>query len=1755
LCGEKQPGETLFDRYKRQHKCCPDCDTVLAADSLYCPNCASRYYQTTTKHPKEVIMKNKLLLSLLLVPSFLAGMISVTVSAAESSAPVPLAPVGESKENPILISTMDQLITEMEKNVGAPTYYKLTEDVSHETDIETTLFGSELMTDDDGYETVRTPVMAQCVVGTGKKFLELDGYDIHYKNNVNFNHSDNSYYAKSNSKYKYDSLTFFHLGDGCDLTVTNTTGDDAQVWYDGWMHNRTNFSDGPNYIYTAVRDVFRVESGAELSVSNTDIKAGRNRKIWMVHSFYLDKDDETNFIPSLTWDGYAYEQIYGSAIVANGGKVTINGGYIEGRGGYRNQFNVTGVKEWDTDGVSNLFGDFITEHMLENCLSKRGTKAAVQIAGEGSTVIINDGEFWGCGGADVIGINTLNGGSVKEYTLRINAGTFDTSKTDKERVPDRNAGTVNNGPWPLSAGNFSLWANCRCIRDTLRGDIGIPAVDGYGNNVFNTRMLHVYIDEEDAEHECIKNADLDFSNKSDSDTIIVKPREEMSYSFSDTNIKQDYLDRNLFDLYAYSKGECVADGFTLYHGPGESPTFYFSAESHYDMTDEDNPYFDRAYLVICKWVLYEEDKNGNLLNSYERVSAPFHTEQKNGHTVYNFKIPLSYFPRYSGVEFDENNKYYMVAYLEERFDGIVHSYVTKSYTNGVFRDVKDGVYDGIFDYYYRYGMDIVYDTDYCGSFATSGAEVTYSNAVYNSEPVLTFNDAFSKLKGSKIYQWQVLENGEWIDYGNSRISPELAVEVLLYHRDLTGKQVRMKITSYDGIYKDALYSNVCTVQKDQNTLWPTIGVFDWYEDPNNDGKYILKTNSYNDALEWLIYPYDSDRDLSTLDWSKAKAEPVFDNLEIGVYFVYARFKETTDYEAGTEIGYSKVVAGNYVAPTGTNILYNEKPVNEIFVKLNETFELTVGPVPDNATLNSTNVTRWIPDTENVDMLMVLNNGTPEFFDSEVRGRTISFITTELGYITFNAVTPLADGSNSIETITVRVVPENYVPYTVSVVNRGSEVQEGGSFIPQLSLHARVEMLTQRRASKFEAEDLTVDSLRAQLQSDTIKKQLRDRLTWALVEPIPQIGRPPYTESTNKASINTKTGEITLKDAANPGNVISFVGILDDPYLGRITIPGSITVVAAPEEEVHTCDYEGFSVIENDLEKHYRICTCGNKITEAHEYTAYTIREATSESDALYGYICACGHSYEAELEGTARPHTHSLIYTYDLTQHWQICDGEDCPETDLATAKQDHSFVSKGTNDEGKELFVCSTCGAIKLDSSIAVSIISQPKDAAAPIGSVAKVTLTAAGDGLTYKWYFKNKGATKFTYTDSFKSNTYSVSMNDARDGRQIYCVVTDVYGNSVTSDTVTLHIAASVVTQPKSVVAASGATAKVTVKAAGDGLTYKWYFKNKDASTFKLTTSFTGNTYTAVMNDTRDGRQIYCVITDKYGNSVKTDTVTLIMGNTVKIAAQPKNAVAASGKKASVKVNATGDGLTYKWYFKNADAAKFKLTTSFTGNTYTAVMNDTRDGRQVYCVITDKYGNSVKTDTVTLIMGNTVEIVAQPENAVAASGEKASVKVNATGDGLTYKWFFKNKTMTNFVESTSITSDTYTVNKMTSLRDGRQIYCVITDKYGNSVKTDTVTLIMGNAVEIVAQPENAVAASGEKASVKVYATGDGLTYKWFYKNKTMTNFVESTSITSDTYTVNKMTSLRDGRQIYCVITDKYGNSVTTNTVILTQI
>ena len=109
--------------------------------------------------------------------------------------------------------------------------------------------------------------------------------------------------------------------------------------------------------------------------------------------------------------------------------------------------------------------------------------------------------------------------------------------------------------------------------------------------------------------------------------------------------------------------------------------------------------------------------------------------------------------------------------------------------------------------------------------------------------------------------------------------------------------------------------------------------------------------------------------------------------------------------------------------------------------------------------------------------------------------------------------------------------------------------------------------------------------------------------------------------------------------------------------------------------------------------------------------------------------------------------------------------------------------------------------------------------------------------------------------------------------------------------------------------------------------------------------------------------------MITDKYGNSIKTKTATLTMQTPLKITKQPVSVTVASGSQAKVTLTAAGDGLKYQWYVKNAGATTWGKS-SLTGNSYYVTMKSTTKNRQVYCVVTDKYGNSVKSNVVTLKM-----------------------------------------------------------------------------------------------------------------------------------------------------------------------------------------
>ena len=350
----------------------------------------------------------------------------------------------------------------------------------------------------------------------------------------------------------------------------------------------------------------------------------------------------------------------------------------------------------------------------------------------------------------------------------------------------------------------------------------------------------------------------------------------------------------------------------------------------------------------------------------------------------------------------------------------------------------------------------------------------------------------------------------------------------------------------------------------------------------------------------------------------------------------------------------------------------------------------------------------------------------------------------------------------------------------------------------------------------------------------------------------------------------------------------------------------------------------------------------------------------------------------------------------------------------------------------------------------------------------------------------------------------------------------------------------------QPKNASAPNGQHVKTTLTATGDGLTYTWYFKDVGKTVYSKS-SITTNIYSTEMNSWRSGRMVYCVVTDKYGNSVTSDVATLSMANSLKITKQPTNAAAANGAQVKTTLTATGDGLKYVWYFRNAGSSAWSKS-SLTGNSYYVTMKSTTKGRQVYCVVTDKYGNSVKSNVVTLSMGNPLKITQQPTNAAAPNGTQVKTTLTATGDGLKYEWFFRNKGVTAWSRS-SLTGNSYYVTAK-STTNGRQVYCKITDQYGNTVNSNAVTLYMGNPAKITKQPTSASAANGTQVKTALTATGDGLKYTWYFKNAGSSTWSKS-SLTGNSYYATMSAKVKN-RQVYCVVTDKYGTSVKSSVVTL---
>ena len=333
------------------------------------------------------------------------------------------------------------------------------------------------------------------------------------------------------------------------------------------------------------------------------------------------------------------------------------------------------------------------------------------------------------------------------------------------------------------------------------------------------------------------------------------------------------------------------------------------------------------------------------------------------------------------------------------------------------------------------------------------------------------------------------------------------------------------------------------------------------------------------------------------------------------------------------------------------------------------------------------------------------------------------------------------------------------------------------------------------------------------------------------------------------------------------------------------------------------------------------------------------------------------------------------------------------------------------------------------------------------------QTTLTAPEGKDGYRWQYSKDGGNTWVNCASAGHDqaTFSFRATAGINGRLYRCVLTD-NGTETIPEATEISVLA-ITKQPAAQSVKEGEKATFTVTAVGEGVTYQWQV-NKTGTWANCTSA--GNktaTFSFTTKASYSGWQYRCVVANEAGSitsSVAALTVTPAATKPV-IKVQPDDQNVIEGSRATFKVTAEGEGLTYQWQVYKTDSWKDCTSAGNDTATFSFTAKTSYSGWQYRCIVTDSTGSTTSATAKLTVTTAGPTITKQPADQTVAAGNKASFTVSATGDGLTYQWQV-NKTGTwNNCTSAGNDSATFSFTAKTTY-SGWQYRCVVTDSTGKT-------------------------------------------------------------------------------------------------------
>lgn len=257
----------------------------------------------------------------------------------------------------------------------------------------------------------------------------------------------------------------------------------------------------------------------------------------------------------------------------------------------------------------------------------------------------------------------------------------------------------------------------------------------------------------------------------------------------------------------------------------------------------------------------------------------------------------------------------------------------------------------------------------------------------------------------------------------------------------------------------------------------------------------------------------------------------------------------------------------------------------------------------------------------------------------------------------------------------------------------------------------------------------------------------------------------------------------------------------------------------------------------------------------------------------------------------------------------------------------------------------------------------------------------------------------------------------------------------------------------------ASAGETVTLFVEADSNGKSFVWQAIND--YTLPENESRRTSTYTFTMTPELDGAYVHCLVSFDRWYYRYSDGVWLELPP-INFTEHPQDVEVIAGDTVTASIAAAGDRLTYQWYWKNVHEDEYTIAPC-TGPNFSAIMNEPGN-YLIRCTATDASGQTKDSLAGYIEVFAPVYITSDIKSMELKLGQTYTYWFLVEGLEVEMQWFEKDAGNSSFTPVPDI--DAYKVTMDHSV-DGRKIYCVATDRNGNTVTSSVATLTLDSSIE----------------------------------------------------------------------------------------